>query len=439
MELQHTLKHEISLEGVGLHTGNPVKITFKPAPVDLGINFVRVDLEGRPWLKADVLNVLDANRIPRRTSLGKDGFEIHTVEHLLAVLVGLGIDNLIVEINNNEVPGLDGSGLEFIEVIKKAGIEEQNSPRKYFLVKEPVWVAEKDSLLAVFPHPSFKISYTLDYDHPILRSQYISLEINPETFEKEISSFRTFVLQDEVEELKKIGLGKGASYDNTLVVTDDGVIKNQLRSPDEFVRHKVLDLVGDMYLLGMQMKGNVVAIKSGHTLNIKLIKKLTEQKARYELGGVGSNYTFKQEAKELGISQIMQILPHRYPFLLVDRIISLEGGKRAVGIKNVTINDGFFEGHFPKRPVMPGVLIIEAMAQVGGVLMLSQEEHQGKIAYFIAANNIKFRKTVIPGDQLVLEVEVVKLRSKTGQVHTQALVAGKVVAEADLMFTLGES
>jgi UDP-3-O-[3-hydroxymyristoyl] N-acetylglucosamine deacetylase/3-hydroxyacyl-[acyl-carrier-protein] dehydratase len=380
---------------------------------------------------------LEAKRIPRRTSLGRDGFEIHTIEHLMAVLAGKGIDNLIVDINNNEVPGLDGSGLEFIEAIKKAGIEEQTAEKKYFFVKEPVWVEDKDSLLAVLPHSTFKISYTLDYDHPILRSQYISLEINPDTFEKEISSFRTFVLEDEVEELKKIGLGKGASFENTLVVTEKGVMQNQLRSPDEFVRHKVLDLIGDMYLMGMPIKGNVVAIKSGHPLNIRLIRKLDEQKARYELGGVASQVTF--EGKELDISQIMQILPHRYPFLLVDRILSLEGGKRAVGIKNVTINDNFFEGHFPKRPVMPGVLIIEAMAQVGGVLMLAQEEHRGKIAYFMAANNIKFRKTVVPGDQLMLEVEVVKLRSKTGQVHTQASVAGKVVAEADLLFSLVES
>ncbi len=437
MEFQHTIKNAVSLEGEGLHTGNKVKITLKPAPVNTGIIFVRVDLGGAPSVKADISNVLDLKRIPRRTSLGREGLEIHTVEHLMAVLSGMAIDNLIIEINNNEVPGLDGSGLEFIAAIKKAGIEEQNVERKYFLVKEPVWVEDKDSFLAVFPHSGYKISYTLDYDHPILRSQYISLEINSETFEKEISSFRTFVLEEEVEELKKIGLGKGASYENTLVVTEQGVLKNKLRSPDEFVRHKVLDLIGDMNLLGMPIRGNVVAIKSGHPLNIKLMRRLGEQKARYELGGVSSGMTF--EGKELDINQIMQILPHRYPFLLVDRILSLEGGKRAVGIKNVTINDNFFEGHFPKRPVMPGVLIIEAMAQVGGVLMLSQEEHRGKIAYFMAANNIKFRKTVVPGDQLVLEVEVVKLRSKTGQVHTQALVAGKIVAEADLLFTLVES
>ena len=437
MDSQRTIKQEVSLEGEGLHTGNKVKITLKPASINSGINFVRVDLPGSPSVKADVASVLDPKRLPRRTSIGKDGFEIHTIEHLMAVLSGMSIDNLTIEINNNEVPGLDGSGQEFIEAIKNAGIEEQGAIRKYFLVKEAVWVEEKDSFLAIFPHSNLKVSYTLDYNHPVLKSQYLSLEINPESFEKEISSFRTFVLEDEVEELKKIGLGRGASYENTLVVTAEGIVKNKLRSPDEFVRHKILDLIGDLSLLGMPIKGNVIAIRSGHSLNIKLVSRLEEQKSRYELGGIASNVTY--EGKELDISQIMQILPHRYPFLLVDRILSLESGKRAVGIKNVTINDNFFEGHFPKRPVMPGVLIVEAMAQVGGVLMLSQEEHRGKIAFFMAANNIKFRKTVVPGDQLVLEVEVVKIRSKTGQVHTQASVEGKVVAEADLLFTLTEA
>jgi UDP-3-O-[3-hydroxymyristoyl] N-acetylglucosamine deacetylase/3-hydroxyacyl-[acyl-carrier-protein] dehydratase len=437
MDLQHTIKSSVSLEGDGLHTGNRVKITLKPAPANTGIIFVRSDLAGAPSVKVDINNVLDPKRLPRRTSLGKEGFEIHTIEHLLAVLSGLGIDNLVAEVNNNEVPGMDGSGLEFVEAIKKVGMEEQDAERKYFLVKEPIWVEEKDSFLAIFPHANFKVSYTLDYKHPVLRSQYLSLDVTSETFEKEVASFRTFVIQEEVDELKKSGLGRGASYSNTLVVTETGIAQNKLRSPDEFVRHKVLDLIGDLSLLGMPIKGNVIALRSGHSLNIKLARRLEEQKSRYELGGVAGGRSF-EIGQELNIDQIMQILPHRYPFLLVDRILSLEGGKKAVGIKNVTINDNFFEGHFPGKPIMPGVLIVEAMAQVGGVLMLSQEEHQGKIAYFMAADNIKFRKTVVPGDQLVLEVEVVKLRQKTGQVHTQATVGGKVVAEADLLFTLAE-
>lgn len=437
MDSQRTIKKETSLGGVGLHTGNPVKITLKPAVVNSGINFIRVDLPGKPLIMASVENILDATKFPRRTSLIKDGAEIHTIEHLMATLCGLGIDNLTIEINNNEVPGLDGSGLTFGEAIRKSGIEEQPAPRHYFYVKEPVLVEEKDAYLAVFPYSSYKISYTLDYRHPLVKTQYLNIELNESSFEKEIVASRTFVLEDEVENLKHMGLGRGANYDNTLVVAQKGIKENTLRSEDEFARHKVLDLIGDLYLLGMPLKGCVVGAKSGHSLNIKLLRKINEQKSHYGLGGVQSTFAIK--GQELDVSQIMKILPHRYPFLLVDRIISIEEGKRAVGIKNVTINESFFQGHFPQRSVMPGVLIIEAMAQVGGVLMLSQEQHLGKIAYFIAANNIKFRKTVTPGDQMVLEVEVVRVKSKIGQVHTQAKVDDKVVAEADLMFTLAET
>lgn len=437
MDLQRTIKSAVSLEGVGLHTGNRVKITFKPALPNSGINFIRVDLPGKLLIRAAVDNILAIDKAPRRTSVGKDGVEIHTIEHLMSTLCGLEIDNLNIEIDNNEVPGLDGSGLNFLEAIKRTGIEEQQSPRRYFYVKEPVLVEEKDSFLAAFPHAHYKIAYTLEYRHPLMKAQYLNIELNSETFEKEVAGFRTFVLEDEIEDLKLRGLGRGANYENTLVVSEKGVKDNVLRAENEFVRHKVLDLIGDLYLLGMPMKARIVGAKSGHSLNIRLLKKINEQKDQFELGGVQA--TTIASGKELDISQIMKILPHRYPFLLVDRIIAIEEGKRAVGIKNVTINEGFFQGHFPQRPVMPGVLIIEAMAQVGGVLMLSQEQHMGKIAYFIAADNIKFRKTVTPGDQLILEVEIIKVKSKTGQVHTTAKVQDRLVAEADLMFTLVES
>ncbi|MFC1594059.1 bifunctional UDP-3-O-[3-hydroxymyristoyl] N-acetylglucosamine deacetylase/3-hydroxyacyl-ACP dehydratase [Candidatus Omnitrophota bacterium] len=434
MEYQQTIKKEISLEGVGLHTGNSVKVTFVPAQADTGIQFVRVDLDGQPVVKAEVESILEESRMPRRTSIGKNGFEIHTIEHLMAALHGLAIDNIRVEIDNNEAPGLDGSGLAYVEALKKAGLDRQESVRGSFVVREPVWAQDNDSSLAVLPYHSFRISYTLSYDHPVLRSQYLDIEIDPATFEKEIASFRTFCLEDEVAGLKGLGLGKGANYQNTLVVSKDSILENELRKEDEFARHKVLDLIGDFYLLGVPLKGHVIALKSGHALNLRVINKIAQQKKRFEAGGIASTYVHK--GTEMDISTIMKVLPHRYPFLLVDRILSIEEGKRAVGIKNVSMNEHFFTGHFPVRPVMPGVLMIEAMAQVGGVLMLSQEKHLGKIAYFIAANNVKFRKPVVPGDQLVLEVEVIKVRSRVGQVHTQAKVDDKVVAEADLMFTL---
>jgi len=437
MEKQNTIKKEVNIQGIGLHTGKEVKLVFKPADANTGINFVRVDLPQKVKIEACISNILDVNQLPRRTSIGKDGVEVHTIEHIMATLAGLEIDNIVIEIDNLEAPGLDGSGIAFIDVLKEAGIQEQDAIRKYFSVKEPICIEENDSTIAILPHSSYKISYTLDYNHQFLKTQYFSLEINPDSFQKEIASYRTFVLQEEVDELKRLGLGKGATFDNTLVVTEEGVKSNTLRSDDEFVRHKILDLIGDLYLIGAPIKGHIIALKSGHPLNIRLIEKIYQQKKRYELGGIKSEWIF-EGSKQLSTDDIMKVLPHRYPFLLVDRIISLEEGRRAVGVKNVTINDNFFKGHFPGRPVMPGVLIVEAMAQVGGILMLSQAKNLGKIAYFMSANNVKFRKTVVPGDQLILEVEVVRVKSRIGQVRTQAKVEDKVVAEADIMFALGE-
>ncbi len=436
MEYQKTIDKEIKVSGVGLHTGNKVNVRFKPADANTGINFVRTDLPQSPTVKADTGSILDESRMARRTSIGKDGFEIHTIEHLMAALSGLGIDNVLVEIDNNETPGLDGSGLAYVEALKKSGIKQLDAPKESFVVREPAWAQDKDSSLTILPYKTFRISYTLSYNHPVLSSQYLDLEISPDNFENEIASFRTFCLEDEVQGLKGLGLGKGANYKNTLVVAKSSILENKLRKEDEFVRHKILDLIGDLYLLGVPIKGHVVALKSGHSLNVKVVQKLAEQKRRYEAGGIASKYVHK--GNEMDIATIMKVLPHRYPFLLVDRIIALEEGKRAVGIKNVSINENFFNGHFPVKPVMPGVLMIEAMAQVGGVLMLSQEKNLGKIAYFMAANNVKFRKPVVPGDQLILEVEVVKVRSRAGQVRTLAKVDDKIVAEADLMFTLAD-
>ncbi|MEW6009490.1 MAG: bifunctional UDP-3-O-[3-hydroxymyristoyl] N-acetylglucosamine deacetylase/3-hydroxyacyl-ACP dehydratase [Candidatus Omnitrophota bacterium] len=439
MDTQKTISKGISLKGVGLHTGNHVQIKFKPAPVNTGILFIRTDIENAPVIRAQANNLLSIDKNPRRTSIGYKGVEIHTIEHLMAVLAGLGIDNIIIEIDNNEIPGLDGSGANFIEALENAGIIAQDAARKYFVVKEPVWLEEDDASICIFPASEFRISYTLSYPNDLLKAQHQDFILNPEIFIKEIAPSRTFCLEEEADELKRQGLGKGANYENTLVVGEKEVIKNKLRFSDEFVRHKIFDLIGDLNLLGIPIKGHVVALKSGHPLNLKLLMRLKAQKDRFDLAGVTSSSTVQFNGPILEADQIMQILPHRYPFLLVDRIVSLEEGKRAVGVKNVTINDNFFVGHFPNRPVMPGVLIIEAMAQVGGVLMLYPLENRGKLAYFMSINNVKFRKTVVPGDQLILEVQTGKIKTKTGQVHGKASVDGKVVAEADLMFALVES
>ncbi len=437
MEPQHTIDREIKLEGTGIHTGKPVKLTLKPAPINYGVRFVRVDLPDKPCIVCDASNVIDISKRPRRTSVGIKDVEVHTVEHLLASLTGLGIDNIMAELDSEELPGLDGSALPFVEALKAAGRKTQDLPKKVFEIKEPIWVEEKDSVLAIFPSEELRISYTLNYSHPLLKSQFMTYALNPDSFEKEIAPSRTFCTESEAAELKNAGLGRGANYNNTLVVGENGVVNNKLRFEDEFVRHKVLDIIGDLNLLGFSIKGHIIGFKSGHSVNIKLIHKIRNQKDRQVEGAIPSVHA-EPACGELDIKAIQRILPHRYPFLFVDRIIELVEDKRAVGIKNVTLNDYYFQGHFPGRPVMPGVLIVEALAQVAGVLMLNKRENIGKYAFFMSIDKVKFRKTVVPGDQLILEAEVARLRSKMGQVKTRALVEGRVVAEAQLMFTIVE-
>jgi len=435
---QHTIRRPARVEGVGLHTGRSVRVEFKPAPPNSGITFARTDLVGSSPVTASVDTILGANRRPRRTSVGNGSVEIHTIEHLMASCYGVGVDNLLVELSGEEVPGLDGSAYPFMEVFKQAGLQEQSAPRRSLQIREPVWIEEDSAAVAVFPDENFRVSYTLSYPISSLSAQFFSALVTPQLFEMELAPSRTFCLAQEVEALRRIGLGKGATYENTVVVEANGrVINNHLRYPDEFVRHKVLDLIGDLYLLGRPIQGHVLAIRSGHALNLKLLQRLRQALERGREGGIKAEYV-DPEATALDIYAIERILPHRYPFLLVDRILELVPDQRAVGVKNVTINEPFFSGHFPKRPVMPGVMIIEALAQVSGILLLNKSENLGKYAYFVAMNHVKFRRTVLPGDTLILEVQVLKLRSKTGQMRTRALVEGRVVAEADLMFALLE-
>jgi len=432
---QRTIKKPIKLSGIGLHTGTRVNMRFKPAPTNTGINFIRTDIKDSPMIKASIPHVLAQDISPRRTSVGNGSVEVHTIEHLLAALWALGIDNIIIEIDCPELPGLDGSAMSFIDTLKRGGIENQGVQKRIYHVRSPIWIEQDGAMIMILPDAQFRVSYTLNYDHPLLKAQYLSFNFDENTFEKEIASSRTFCLEGEVEDLREKGLGKGANYENTIVVGETGIIENDLRFEDEFARHKILDLLGDLYLLGYSIKGHIIAMRSGHPLNIKLVDKIYAQREKFQLGGLKAVYV-ETGKQVLDSGDIQKILPHRYPFLLIDKIIELEQDKRAVGIKNVTMNEHFFTGHFPGRPVMPGVLIIEAMAQVAGVLLLNKKENVGKIAYFMSLDRARFRKTVVPGDQLRLEVEVIKLKSKTGQVHTKALVDGQVVSEADLMFAL---
>ncbi len=437
MDRQRTIKGNAFFEGSGLHTGTKTKIELLPAAVDTGIVFIRKDLPSPAIIKANLYSVIDPEKFPRRTSVGFDEVYVHTIEHLMAALHLLGIDNIQINIWGEEVPGLDGSAKDFVESIKDAGIEEQPALRERFVIREPLWVEEGSTSIIVLPYNNLRLSYMLNYDNALIPPGFIDIILNG-ALKDNFYEARTFCLENEVKPLLDMGLGKGSNYTNTLVVSDKGIVDNALRFPDEFVKHKMLDLIGDLYL-GGPLRAHIIAIRSGHSLNIRLLQKLRRYKEKVKSAGVGSVSTFVPTGTELSTEEIMKVLPHRYPFLLVDKITHLEKAKKAIGVKSVTVNEYFFQGHFPGKPVMPGVLIVEAMAQVGGVLMLACEEHRGKLAYFMAANNIKFRRTVVPGDQLVIEVEAGKVRSRTGTVNARAFVDDKVVAEAELMFALVES
>jgi UDP-3-O-[3-hydroxymyristoyl] N-acetylglucosamine deacetylase/3-hydroxyacyl-[acyl-carrier-protein] dehydratase len=426
---QRTIKTQVCLTGVGVHTGNKTRLVFTPAPPDTGVKFVRTDLPGSPEVPALARNVSD---VRRGTTIACGGAEVHTVEHVLAAIRGCGLDNVVVELDANEPPVGDGSAFAYVRMIRSAGMEEQAVPRRELVLKEPVWVAKDNAAIAVIPAPQFRISYTMDFKHPTLPAQFVSFLLTEETFEREIAPGRTFCFYHEIEYLVAQGLIKGGSLENAVVI-GDGVIysKERLRFPDEFARHKVLDIIGDLCLVGKYLRAHVIAMRSGHELNVEVARRLSAIAGRDAEAAPART----PEGTVMDIQEIRRILPHRFPFLLVDRIVEVKGKEKIVGIKNVTANEPFFSGHFPERPVMPGVLIVEALAQTAGVLMLNTPENLGKLAFFMAIENAKFRKPVIPGDQLRLEVEIIRWKTKTGKVRGVAYVDGKVAAEAELTFT----
>jgi|WetSurMetagenome_2_1015567.scaffolds.fasta_scaffold82258_2 UDP-3-O-[3-hydroxymyristoyl] N-acetylglucosamine deacetylase / 3-hydroxyacyl-[acyl-carrier-protein] dehydratase len=457
---QRTIKQPVSISGVGLHTGSVTTMTFRPAPEDTGIRFRRIDMGGSPEIPADVDHVVD---ISRGTTIGIGDARVHTVEHVMAALVGLEVDNCIIELDANEPPIGDGSAKPYVDVLLKAGFEKQNAPKDYLIIDQTVTYhnEEKGVDIVALPLDDYRITVMVDYNNPALGSQHTGLFNLEKEFVSEFAPTRTFCFLHEVEMLYSAGLIKGGNLDNAIVIVDrdlsDDEIRriatklgiNQavilgtrgtlndrpLRFKNEPARHKLLDLMGDLALIGVPLKAQILAARPGHASNIefaRLIRKLYQQKKLIR--------KFQHERKEgvvFDVNAIQKILPHRYPFLLVDKITDFKIDESVVGVKNVTVNEPFFEGHFPGQPVMPGVLIIEAMAQTGGILLLNGVENPGdKLVFFMSINNAKFRRPVVPGDQLVFELKMVTRKSRICTMSGRAYVDGTLVAEADLMASI---
>ncbi|NNF42903.1 MAG: UDP-3-O-[3-hydroxymyristoyl] N-acetylglucosamine deacetylase [Phycisphaerales bacterium] len=421
----------MEISGRGLLLGEPAEVTMQPAPAGHGIVFERVDVS--PPVKVPALATNVAKRA-RRTTLRIGSVSVETVEHCMSALAGLQVDNLLIQINGPELPCGDGSALPFVEPILEAGLEEQDASRRVYTVTEPLLVEDGDAMLAVFPsdEDEFQLIYDLDYgakSNRIKRQTQAFTSRNGD-YRTEVARARTFSLKEEAQALWDRGMCRHLTPKDVLVIGDDGPIDNEYRFDNEPVRHKVLDLVGDLYLVGCQVHGRFVACRSGHDLNRAMALKIMDQ----------MQTTRRRDAvrggKVLDVRAIQRIMPHRYPMLLVDRVVEIEGDRRAVGVKSVTINEPFFQGHYPGTPIMPGVLIVEAMAQLGGLLMSQKLEHTGKIAVLLSLDKVKLRCPVTPGDQLILEAESVRARARTGTLKCRAFVASRLAAEAQIRFMM---
>ncbi len=413
---RQTVRQASTVAGIGLHLGKAVTLRFEPAPPHSGIVFVRGDRPGAAPVPAHASIAVLADR---RTQLGDGDDAFHTVEHVLAAVAALQVDDLRIVMDAAEPPVADGSARAFMAALREAGIIEHGGPARYLTVTAPIRVTDGESVYEATPASRLELDVSINFPHPLIGEQAIKLTVTAEAFDRELAGARTFGFVHEVEALRAAGLIQGASTANAVVLDADGLVETTLRWPDEFVRHKALDCVGDLALAGARVRGHIRAFRPSHKGTVLFVRELLR--------------TAKEETSVLGIEEIMKVLPHRYPFLLVDRILELEEGKRVVGLKNVTINEPFFQGHFPGHPIMPGVLIVEAMAQVGGMLMLgSIQEPDSKVVYFTSLDNVKFRRPVKPGDQLRFELDVVQVRGPLCKMHGVARVDGDVVCEADM-------
>ena len=413
---RRTLARPAVLEGIGLHLGVQCQITFQPATKKQGIVFRRTDCPGAPLIRAHVTEVSGSER---RTQLGKGDHAVHTVEHVLAAIAGLGIDDLTIDMNGPEPPILDGSAAPFLTALSEAGLAAVDGEPEFLDLSEPVRIIDGSSVYEAYPSSKLELDVTIEFPHPLIGKQSRRFIVTEESFASELSRARTFGFVHEVDALRSRGLIKGASLDNAVVLDDNDILSGALRWNDEFVRHKAMDCIGDLALAGARVRARIVAVKPSHRGTVTLVREMV-----------------KAGRKEKGMStieDIMKVLPHRYPFLLVDRILEIEEKKRIVGLKNVTINEPFFQGHFPGHPIMPGVLIIEAMAQVGGMLLMgSVGDPESKVVYFMSLDNVKFRRPVKPGDQIIFELEIIQIRGMVCKMRGIGKVDGEVVAEADM-------
>ncbi|MFZ4524121.1 MAG: bifunctional UDP-3-O-[3-hydroxymyristoyl] N-acetylglucosamine deacetylase/3-hydroxyacyl-ACP dehydratase [Chlorobium sp.] len=458
---QRTIQKEVSLCGIGLHTGEKCMITFKPAPDNYGYRFIRTDIEDCPEIPALIENVVD---VLRGTTIGLNGIKVYTTEHVLAALYGLQIDNCRIEMSGPEPPVMDGSSHPFAEMLLKAGFQEQEEPKNYLVIDETIEYHDSNNGVDIvaLPLDSFRTTVMVDYKNPALGSQHSGLFNLEKEFFKEFSPCRTFCFLSEVEALANQGIIKGGDVDNAIVIIDksmrkgelsdlanklglesenlvigaNGILNNrELRFNNEPARHKLLDLLGDLALLGMPIKAQVLAARPGHASNVEFVKHLKKYADRNKLA---RQYQHEKKAGVIfDINAIQNILPHRYPFLLIDKIVEFKLDEKIVSIKNVTINEPFFQGHFPGNPIMPGVLILEAMAQTGGIMMLNGNDNiKESIVYFMGIDKARFRKPVLPGDTLVIEATMTNKRRNVCQFDAKAYVRGELVCEASLMATV---
>jgi len=438
---------------VGLHLGESCTLTFRPAEAGAGIAFRRVDVAGMPVIPAHVSQVTASER---RTQIGHGESAIHTVEHVLSAVAALQVDDLWIDMDGPEPPIMDGSSAPFYDALIAAGVTDVGGAVEYLTLAEPVRIIDGASVYEAYPADTLSLDVTIDFPHPTVGRQRGTYAVTPSSFREELAAARTFGFVQEVDALRAKGLIKGASTQNAVVMDETGVVDNTLRWPDEFVRHKAMDCVGDLALSGKRVRARIIAVKPSHRGTVTLVRELVRVAERVSsatttevtpvtgagngstaggANGQGASPTNRARADMAGmaIEEIMKVLPHRYPFLLVDRILEIEPGKRIVGIKNVTINEPFFAGHFPGHPIMPGVLVIEAMAQVGGmVLMGTVENPENKVVYFIGLDNVRWRRPVKPGDQIRFELEVVQIRGPVCKMRGVAKVEGELAAEADL-------